>query len=169
MEIEVAVPEVDAGLAVPGRTLVERNQRLDASVVVSAIPGREFSASISEFSTAADPVTHTYSLTFVFETPDDVSVLAGMSAHVQLDVKAREGQDLGFRVPVQSVAGDDRSNPYVWIIGDGMKAAKRPVEVGEIAGSMIEIMEGVGEGDRIALTGVHHLREGLSVREWGAE
>ena len=84
-------------------------------------------------------------------------------------VKAREGQDLGFRVPVQSVAGDDQSNPYIWLIGEDMKAVKRPVEVGEIAGSMIDVLKGVDEGDRVALTGVHHLREGLSVREWGAE
>jgi len=169
MEIEVNIPEADAALAIPGLTIGERNLRLDAAVIVSAIPDREFEAHVSEFSTTADPVTRTYAATCVFETPGDVSVLAGMTAHVRIRRKQDDAEMTGYRVPVHVVAGDDEKNPYVWVIGGDMKASQRPVEIGEISGSMIHVLSGVEPGDRVALTGVHHLREGLLVSEWEAE
>ena len=169
MEIEVSVPETDAVLANPGLTLVERNERLDAKVIISALPDREFDANISEFSTTADPVTHTYSVTLVFETPADVSVLAGMTAHVSIGLSNRGKAATSFRLPVQVVAGDNEKEPYVWVIGENMTAARRSVTVGEMSGSMIQVLTGLKLGDRVALTGVHHLREGLSVREWEAK
>lgn len=169
MEIEVSVPETDAVLAEPGLTLIERNKRLDAKVIVSALPDREFDANISEFSTTADPVTHTYSVTLVFETPADVSVLAGMTAHVSVDRGGRGKAATSFRLPVQVVAGDSEKEPYVWVIQEDMTAARRSVTVGEMSGSMIQVLTGLELGDRVALTGVHHLREGLSVREWEAK
>ena len=169
MEIEVAIPEADAALAVPGLTLEERNQRLEARVVVSALPGREFSAACSEFSTSADPVARTYSATFVFETPQDVSVLAGMTAQLRLRSSGRQGSAKAYRLPAQVVAGDERKEPYVWVIGEDMRVAKRPVEVAEMTGSMIEVTGGLEVGERVALTGVQQLHEGLRVREWEVE
>ena len=38
-----------------------------------------------------------------------------------------------------------------------------------LAGSMIQIKAGLERGERIALTGVQHLREGLRVRDWELE
>lgn len=169
MEIEVSVPETDAVLANPGLTLIERNERLDAKVIISALPDREFEANVSEFSTTADPVAHTYSVTLVFETPEDVSILAGMTAHVSIGRDTSSKSSSSFRLPVQVVAGDDEKNAYVWVIGENMTAARRSVTIGEMSGSMIQVLTGLKLGDRVALTGVHHLREGLSVRDWEAK
>jgi len=166
MEIKVHVPEADIGFALPGVTLAERNELVTAVAVVSAFPGREFPATISEFVTTADPVVRTYMATFRFETPEDIAVMGGMSAHVRVRRNTEAADMPGYLLPVQVVAGDEKKNPYVWIIGKDMKATKRSVTVGEISGSMIEVLAGVQVGDRLALTGVHHLRDGLTVREW---
>ncbi len=169
LEIVVNVSEADAALAVPGLSLEERNRRIAPQVVVSAIEDRKFPAQITEFSTTADPAMRTYAVTLVFARPDDISVLPGMTARVEIAPKEVNGGSSGIRVPSQSVAGDNSSKPYVWVISADGKAARRSVKLGEIAGSMAQIQEGLKTGERIALNGVHHLREGLLVREWEAE
>jgi len=169
MELKVNIPEADAVLAVPGLSLEQRNQNLRPKVVVSVVPDREFPAQVSEFSTAADPTTRTYEVTFIFSRPEDVSLLPGMTARVVVSPKLGADSSNSFRVPVKTVAGDATGEAYVWVIDEAMKARKRTVSVGEMSGSMIQVLDGLQTGDRIALTGVHHLREGLLVSNWEAE
>lgn len=169
MEVKVNVPEADAVLAVPGLSLGERNRRLKPEVIVSALPGRKFSAQITEFATIADPATRTYEVTLVFSGSSDVSVLPGMTARAVIEPRDIGNGSTGIRIAAQAVAGDDKGEPYVWVIGQNMKATKRPVKLGEMAGAMVQIVDGLATGERIAVTGVHHLREGLAVRRWEAK
>lgn len=166
MEVTVHVPEVDIGFSLPGLSLSERNERVNAIAVISALPGREFPATVSEFTTTADSVVRTYDVTFRFETPKDAAILGGMSARIRASRSTKVAELPGYLLPTAVVAGDSTKSPYVWIIGTDMRALKRSVTIGEISGSMIEILAGVEVGDRIALTGVHHLRDGLTVSEW---
>ncbi len=49
---------------------------------------------------------------------------------------------------------------------DGPKTltvSKTLVEVGELSGDRIEIQSGLSNGDQIAISGVHHLSEGMQV------
>ena len=169
LEIKINVPEADAVLAVPNLSLEERNRRTAPHAVVSALPDRRIPAMITEFSTTADAATRTYEVTLTFTRPIDVSVLPGMTARVEIKPKGLNDGSAGIRIPARTVAGDSSSQPYVWIIDANGKASRRSVKLGEIAGSMVQIMAGLKTGERIALTGVHHLRESLLVREWEAE
>jgi RND family efflux transporter MFP subunit len=164
LQIDVAVPERDFARMRPGATLEERNARARPRVIVSGVPGREFPARLSEFTTTADPVTRTYQATFTFERPRDVNVLPGMTARVKLETGAAEsGRPL--LVPVQAVAEDTGTTPYVWTVDPkSMQVSKAPVEVGALTGSWIEIRSGLAPGQTLAVSGVHQLREGMVVR-----
>jgi len=64
------------------------------------------------------------------------------------------------------VRSDDAGNAFVWRIGDDMRVSKQPVEVGELSGDTIRILDGLEPGARIAASGVHNLREGMLVKEY---
>ena len=165
LEVVVAVPEADWARAKPGLTLAERTARMQPRVVVSSLPDRSFPASLKEFSTAADPVTRTYEARIAFEKPDDVMIQAGMTAKVIVtipdDAKAGGG---GLSVPSSAVAADENGDAYVWIVNEAeMTVSRAPVTLGNLSGSEAEILEGLSAGDAIAVSGVHHLRDGMAV------
>jgi hypothetical protein len=45
-----------------------------------------------------------------------------------------------------------------------MQVSRMRVELGAMSGEKIRILNGLEQGDRIAISGVHHLREGMKVR-----
>ncbi len=160
LEIKVDVPEADLALGDP-----DRRSELEPWVSVTAFPGRSFPAQISEVSTAADPVTRTFEATFAFKPDDDVRVLPGMTARVSLSVERAADDSPGFAVPSQSVATGDDGGHYVWRVDpQTLEVSRVAVEVGELTGAEVMVPSGLTRGDLIAVSGVHHLREGMKVR-----
>ena len=47
-----------------------------------------------------------------------------------------------------------------------MTVRRMPVSIGELSGSQVAVRSGLSNGDTIAISGVHHLREGLAVRRY---
>ena len=166
-EVVVNVPEQDWLRAKPGLTLAQQTERVQPHVSLSNLPGRSFPAAITEVAAAADPVTRTFAARARFDPPEDVVILPGMSATVT--VQMAEGFDaapLRILVPANAVVGGNDGGSYVWKIqGDPMAATLAPVTLGQLTGSEMEILDGLESGDRIAVSGVQHLAEGMRVRE----
>jgi RND family efflux transporter MFP subunit len=169
LEIVVNVPERDYAQFRPGLSIEERNESIEAHVVVSAVSGRKLPAMLKEYATTADPTTRTFRATFSFDRPDDVNVLPGMTAKLVVLNQAVPLESLdGWLVPVAAVAEDDGTAPYVWRVDpESMVAGRAPVAIGRLRGSSVEIRSGVGKGDLIVTSGVHQLREGMEVIRLG--
>lgn len=166
LEVVVAIPEADWARAKPGLTLAERTARLQPRVVVNSLPDRSFPANLKEFSTAADPVTRTYEARIAFEKPDDVMIQVGMTAKVVITIPddAKAGGGGGLSVPSSAVTADENGNSYVWIVNEAeMTVSRAPVTLGDLSGGEAEILDGLSAGDAIAVSGVHHLRDGMVV------
>jgi multidrug efflux system membrane fusion protein len=58
---------------------------------------------------------------------------------------------------------------FVYLVGADMKAAMRPVEVGEQQGDQVIIEKGVEAGDKVVVDGQSQLRPGAAVATKGAE
>ncbi len=160
LEIKIDVPEADAALGSP-----DRITDLQPVVSLTALPGRSFPARVAEVSTAADPVTRTFEVTLSFTPDDDVNILPGMTARVALSVDKPGASGLGYAIPSQSVATGDAGGNFVWVIDpESWEVRRATVEVGELTGSDIIVTSGLSPGDLIAVTGVHHLRDGMKVR-----
>jgi RND family efflux transporter MFP subunit len=167
LEIKVAVPERDAARMPVGKTLKERSDLVHPEVVVSALAGRSFPAQLTEFATSADPTTRTFAATLTFSTPEDVNVLPGMTASARVYVSDEAGIG-GKSLPSSAVFADSGGTPSVWIIDpESLRVATRPVAVGEIFGDAVRVEEGIEDGEWVATTGVHQLREGMLVRRPG--
>ena len=167
LKLDVNVPERDYVRMTPGLTLKQRNERTKPEVQISTLSRSGFAARLISFETAADPVTRTYLATFAFDNPADVNVLPGMTAKVVLQVadKATKSDGQGVLVPATAVGTDAEGNPYVWRYDDGSsKVSKAEVTIGDMSGDSIRVLTGLQGGDRIAIAGAAHLREGMQVR-----
>jgi RND family efflux transporter MFP subunit len=171
LEIVVTVPEQDWSRADPNLSYEERTARLRPVVTLSTFPGREFPARLTEVATVADPVTRTFEVIAVMDNPPDVTVLPGMTANMSITVPedgTASGADTTVAVPASAVISDEQGNPVAWKVDTNtMTVSRTRVELGDLVGSDVRILSGLAEGDRIATSGVHNLREGMKVSDLG--
>jgi len=168
LEIKVSVPERDLARGPAERASDdELTAILKPRVVVSSLPGREFPAALKELASVADPTTRTFEATFRFTRPDDANILGGMTAKVIIDVPATRVTK-GVIVPVDAViAGGEGADDMgvVWVIDpETMVASRREVKLGGLSADGIQLDGGLEPGEVIAVSGVHHLRDGMTVR-----
>jgi RND family efflux transporter MFP subunit len=160
LEIKIDVPEADIALGDP-----DRKSEYRPLVTVTAFPGRSFPAQIAEISTAADPVTRTFEATLAFAPDEDVRVLPGMTAQISIAIERVGADSPGHAIPSRCVATGDDGDAYVWKVNpETLEVSRAAVEVGELTGANILVRSGLSQGDLIAVSGVHHLREGMTVR-----
>ena len=171
LEMDVTVPEQDFIFASPNISYAERTARARPEIVVSSIPGQRFPARFKSLSTAADPVTRTYHATFAFDNPADINILPGMTAKVILHLPAEKLAQvgmLGFMVASGAVVADEQGEAYVWRVDpDTMQVSRAQVELGPMGQSEVRVLSGLEPGERIAISGVHYLSEGMMVRPLG--
>ncbi len=166
-EVVAQVPEQDWARARPGMTMAQRNEMISPVITLSTRPDRPFSGQIKEVATVADPVTRTFAVTGEFDPPADLQVLPGMTARISVTVPAEMSDWVpDIVLPAAAVLADDEGNATVWKVDpDSMQVSRISVELGEVTGADVEITSGVNAGDRIAVSGVHALREGMTIRE----
>ena len=166
LEIVINVPEGDSVRATAGLSPEEQTEQNQPVVIVSSLPDRRFPARLKEFATIADPVTRTFEATLAFSPPDDAVVQPGMTARIVVTPPAAKlGGTAGIAIPSSAVVSDDQGAAFVWVVDpQTMQVSRRPVKLGELSGSRVGIRSGLGDGDWIALSGVHQLQAGMAVR-----
>jgi RND family efflux transporter MFP subunit len=166
LEIKANIPERDLATEADQASAVELSHRLNARVSITAIPGRSFPAELTEIATAADPTTRTFEVTFSFNPDTDVRILPGMTARITVDQPTKEASSAeGFVIPANATAFDDEGNSFVWRIDtSSMLVEAVQVELSVMQGAQITVFGGLTDGDLIAVSGVHQLREGTQVR-----
>ena len=163
VEIEVSVPET--------RVIEAKRKKGKYRHVATFdyLPGREFEVEAKEYSAEADPLTQTYTATFVMPAPQNVLILPGMTSTIrEFRIEDADDEELGFAVPIDAVAVDGLGQYYVWLVqesgGGSMTVHRKDVSVGEMVEDEIAVTEGLSRGDRIATAGVHVLQEGQQVK-----
>jgi RND family efflux transporter MFP subunit len=171
LELRVAVAERDWARGETGIAVEELTRRINPRVEIASLRGRFFPAYVKALSNSADPVTRTYEVTFGFLPPTDANVSPGMTGKIIVDLYT-ENRVIGealLTVPANSVISDDDGKPFVWIVDHStMRVTKRPVELGELSGSLVPILSGVVTGDTIVVSGVNSLSDDMLVRDLGS-
>ncbi len=135
--------------------------------------GRTFKANFQEIAHEADPKSRSFEVVLTMPKPEDVNVVPGMTANVQLELdKILEGLEQYALVPVEAVFSPETSDPStkvfaVWVVDKNtMTVHQREVTIDEITDQGIRVTSGVNAGDTIIAAGVSSLLEGTEVREW---
>ncbi len=164
------VDEINIAVDVPESVMTADLASADIvqiSAEFGGAPGLQFPVQIREIGQTADPTTQTFQLRVAMKVPPGINLLPGMTATVTITY--RRASILGNRilVPISAVFKDATGKQVAWVIGPDETVTPRSVNLGEATGSAIEILEGLQPGDRIAVAGVTHLREGMKVRDLG--
>ncbi|MEE8524862.1 MAG: efflux RND transporter periplasmic adaptor subunit [Thermoanaerobaculia bacterium] len=173
LEIAVDLPEADLvrsthGARVADLAAAAGRLAVAPTVSLASAPGSSFPATFKELATSADPSTRTFEATFAFTAPDDVLILPGMTARVTLAPAVRAAA--GIKIPSGAAMADDSGAAYVWKVNpSSMEVRRAAVALGELSGAEVAITSGLEHGDQIAVSGVHHLREGMQVRRFEGE
>ncbi|UCG85613.1 MAG: efflux RND transporter periplasmic adaptor subunit [Gemmatimonadota bacterium] len=164
LEMRVNIPERYLVFAGRRTNLEELNARANPEVEIAALPGRRFPGRITEFASAADPVTRTFRVTVAFSPPDDAQILPGMTGKVVTNPALAGAGQNRYWVPSAAVAVADDGTWYVWRVDQTtMQVSRVAVEAGAMSGSEVEITGSLELGDLIATSGVQRLREGMKV------
>jgi len=153
--------------AIPSRYLPDVTGRtVQAHILVDVRPDRPLTAELNAIYPAVDKTLRTATLEFrVPNPPDDPAPLKpGLYASVRLPLNIRN-QTLA--VPSEAIIRIlDRSIVYV---AEGQTARAREVTLGIREGNLVEILQGLAEGEPMVVMGQHRLTDGAPIRILSAE
>jgi RND family efflux transporter MFP subunit len=145
-----------------------RNAGLEISARFEAAPELEFPLTFREVAAQADLATRTYELRLRMAQPEVLAVLPGMTAEVVVrGTRRMQGELRELTIPASAVVPDASGETQaVWVIDpNDMTVHRRGVRIGEVTGTgSIVVLSGLKAGERIAVAGVSHMREGMKVR-----
>ncbi|HHV71660.1 MAG TPA: efflux RND transporter periplasmic adaptor subunit [Clostridia bacterium] len=131
-------------------------------VVVQALDKAEFTGVVETVDLVPNQAK-LYPVKILLTNKDNL-LKPGMFAEVQLRNEYRENI---IAVPVEAVI-DNRSEQFVFVVEEG-KAVKKPVKLGLTDGKMVEILEGLNEGEELIVVGQNYLadQDAVEVRNRG--
>ncbi len=162
----IAEATINMPAAVIARVQEAESRR--AFVILDVAPDNRIEATFKKASLLADSATQTYSVTFTFDPPNDLVILPGMQATLELSESrgTTDSQSLRISVPLSAILSDGTAR-YVWIVNqDSMTVSKREVTVADGIGESALVTEGLAPGETIATAGASFLAEGMQVRPW---
>lgn len=145
-------------LSVTGSMVAEQQFRLlqipaEATVTVTGGPAPFTCTGLRMGSAAApagaeegtDPAAAGTSASVTCAVPGDVTVFAGLAAELEITAGSAEG---ALVVPVTAVLGRVEQGK-VWVVGEDGEAEERAVTLGLTDGTVVQVTEGLAEGDEV--------------------
>jgi RND family efflux transporter MFP subunit len=132
--------------------------RDDSSVTVrvDSLGGRTFVGKIARFTHRIDESTRTM-MTEVEVANDSLDLVPGMYATVTLKIDERRG---ALAVPVEAVPSGATT---VFVVNSSQHLEERRIKLGLETATQYEVLEGLGEGDRVVIGNSAQLRAGQQV------
>jgi len=148
IKLRFAVPEKDVGKLKVGQ---------DVILKVDAFPDREFKGKVSIIYPSLDEKTRTIMVEALVPNPNEV-LKPGLYAKVIL--YTGEAKDT-IVVPVTSLLYEAEKVRVFVVEGD--RAKERNIKLGSKYGELMEIVEGIKEGEKVVVAGQQTLSEGAKV------
>lgn len=151
-----ALDPIFADYALPERQLPQIAVDKPVMVTVAAYPEREFEGAVAAINPGIDAKTRSVKVRAILKNPERL-LRPGMFAEVSTLLPAREGL---LTVPRTAIS----SAPYgdtVFLVQDlegQTKVERRQVTTGQAREGRVEIVEGLGMGDRVVMAGQVKLR-----------
>jgi len=164
----ISADVLEAIIDLPAAVLAQTPTRTNSSahVLLAVAPNVRIPADFTEANLVADATSQTYSITFSFSPPEDLIILPGMSATVELSSTLDGISDSRVSVPIAAV-GSDGEGQYVWVVDEeSMTVSRRDVTIEPGIGENVVVIEGLVNGETIVGAGATLVSEGLQVRAW---
>ena len=149
IKLDFDVPEVFLSQLQPGLSVTARSV---------AWPDESFRGLVASVDTRVDPVSRTITVRALMPN-ENGRLRPGMFLTVTLlkeDVEA-------LVVPEQAIV-PERSQQFVFVVGEGEVVERREVRSGRRRPGEVEILDGLAEGDRVITEGTQKVRDGAVIR-----
>lgn len=132
-----------------------------AAVALDAFPGEEFESKVTRINPVAQ-LTSTGGTIFEVEialtnVPEDI--LLGMKGDADIEVSSQQG---ALTIPVEALFSEGGTD-FVYVLKAG-KLEKTEITVGATTDTEVEVVEGLAEGDVVALSGSTQYTDGMPAR-----
>lgn len=144
-------------IQVPEKELPRLHEGQPAHLTVEAWPGERFPARVLRLSPVVDAATGTVKVTLEVEARERLR--PGMFASVFLEVDRHEG---ALTIPKAALSLESLGDTVY--VANGEVAARRAVKLGYEEAEIVEVAEGLAEGDRVIVVGQDGLSEGTPIR-----
>ena len=138
LQAQIAVDELDILLVKPGQQAV---------VKVDAFPGREFPATVSSIATEPEVEGEVATYKVKLSIRELSGPRPGMTATGSILVQKKEGV---LAVPAEAVSEGARGS-YVRVLDSRGQVVQRAVETGIRNDEMVEVLDGLAEGERVVV------------------
>jgi RND family efflux transporter MFP subunit len=157
--------DLEVEVAVPGVLISDIREGDAVRVRFDALPGREFSATVTEVGVAATGMGTTFPVIVTLDKPD-TSVRSGMAAEVFFDF-ASDTETARFLIPSVAV-GEDTRGRFVFVVEPADEPGlatvrRRAVTIGSIVNEGIEVSHGLEDGEFVVTAGVTKITDGQTV------
>lgn len=152
VEVEFSLPEM-----LFGKVSLDKRVVADAA----AFPNRTFTGKIEQIDSRIDPVSRAFKARAIVKNEEQV-LPSGMFVHLSVVLDAERA----LVVPEEAVIVDgSRAYLFAVVKQDGkLRAERRYVALGRRAFGVVEILEGVAEGDAVIVRGHQKARDGALVQ-----
>ena len=148
IKLDFTVPETYIGAMAP-----------DAPVVAKSVsyPGREFAGTVRTVGSRVDPVTRAVTVRALIPNAD-----RALRPGMLLTVEVVTGERMALVVP-ESAVFQVQNRAYVYRL-DGEVVRQQEIDVGSRSFGVVEVANGLAEGDVVVTEGIVKLRDGSPVR-----
>lgn len=138
------------------------------SIILDVAPLQSIPVTYKSISPQADPASQTYEMRFMFQAPDGIIILSGMTGELHSTVRLTgpDADKLAIQIPLSAVLNDGTNN-YVWVVDtDKMTVSKRQITLAPTIGEMLPVTDGLSVGETIVGAGASYLNEGMTIRRY---
>ncbi|WP_245615577.1 efflux RND transporter periplasmic adaptor subunit [Afifella pfennigii] len=153
VEVEFALPETVFGEVQIGLPVIAES---------AAFAGKSFAGEVVAIDSRVDAVSRSFKVRASIPNAD-LALPAGMFVNLAVVLERR----LVVMVPEEAVTAEGAGS-FVFV-AEGETARRRAVVTGQRHAGMVEIAEGVKDGERVVIRGMQRLREGSQINILGEE
>jgi len=142
----------------PERDLAMIKAGMQVKVSLDAYPGQVFQGHLELVGPTVDMVSRTFKVRAVLDNQERL-LKAGMFARMELCLPEEEALFIPGEALIREVSGE----AHVFVVKDGL-ARKRRLEIGRRSNQLIEVIQGLTEGEEVVITGQDKLVDGRKIR-----
>ncbi len=153
----IQVHKVKAVIGLPEYDSAHFALKDSVNITLDAFPEKTFDGVIHKISASADAITRTFTTEVMLDN-EDGSLKPGMTVRARL---VRQRFHDAIVVPIFSIISMENQR-FVVVEEEGV-ARMRPIEVGVLEGSRVQVTKGLAAGEHLIVTGQREVRDGDKV------
>lgn len=147
--------------------LVNTNRLVSTSARFAFAPEQTFDVTYRRNRGEADAVAQTYEVTFALPKPENLNLLPGMTAKLEIKLAAALSTGTAY-IPTTALVSHPDTSFFVWQFDpDTQKVQRLNVQVGSPSKRGVPVISGLAGGELIVASGASQLQDGMEVRALG--